>query len=408
MSFLFYFSVQPHKKIMSIKRNNLRIFDKIPIFIVENHNEVLEFVYRCLGSRHLPFSKNTMIHLDSHPDMTVPRDMPSEYVFDKEKLLDNISIENWIMPTCFAGHFNHLVWLKPHWANQIEDNDYQFVIGDYCGKIRVNSTLEYFLSEASYRPESDLCDNKLIDLNVRTLTDDFVGHENLLPFDNGAYMLDIDLDFFSTHNPFIKIYAEAKVYQRLKKIFAFTWPEQILPGDEILARTKDRENQLNALEKVFQYVATNGSLDEIIIPELLKPRWDEINELVTAVQAKYEDVDWTLIFDAGKFNNFYLSHTALTIETIDTGCTCDSTDLPHHESSTEEINELIDQFKQFIIKVKLPPTIITISRSSDDDYCPVEQVEDIQAKVLFALKEVYGDKLSDKPIHRYEDEEWNI
>ncbi len=292
---------------MSIKQNKLRTFDKIPIFIVENHNEVLEFVYRCLGSRHLPFNKNTMIHFDSHPDMTVPRNMPSEYVFNKEKLLSDVSIENWIMPTCYAGHFSHLVWLKPHWANQIKDNDYQFVIGDYCGNIRVNSTLEYFLSEASYRPESELSENKLIDLKVRTLSNDFVGHSELLPLsDNGVYMLDIDLDFFSTHNPFIKIFEKAAVYPKLKKIFAFSWPENLEQPDEVLAKVKDRENQLNELEKVFQYIAENGSFDGINVPDLLKPVWQQINDLVTDVQANYDDVNWTLIYDAGKLNIIFV------------------------------------------------------------------------------------------------------
>lgn len=285
---------------MSLKQNKLRTFEKIPIFIVENHNEVLEFVYRCLGSRHLPLNNNTIIHFDSHPDMTIPRNMPSEYVFNKEKLLEALSIENWIMPTCFAGHFSQLVWMKPYWAKQIDDNDYRLVIGDYCGNIRVNSTLEYFLSEGSYRPESDLSENKLIDLKVRTLSNDFVGHSDLLPSDNRVYMLDVDLDFFSTHNPFLKIFEKAEVYQKLKKIFKFSWPEQLEQSDEILGKVKDRENQLNELDKVFQYVAENGSLVGMEIPEILKPVWCQINDLVTDVQASYNDVNWTLIYDAGK------------------------------------------------------------------------------------------------------------
>lgn len=291
---------------MSVKKNKLRTFERIPIFIVENHNEVLEFVYRCLGSRHLPLNNNTIIHFDSHPDMTIPRNMPSEYVFNKEKLLDALSIENWLMPTCFAGHFSQLVWMKPYWAKQIDENDYRLVIGDYCGNIRVNSTLEYFLSEGSYRPESDLSETKLIDLKVRTLSNDFVGHSDLLPSDSSAYMLDVDLDFFSTHNPFLKIFEKAEVYQKLKKIFIFSWPEQREQSDEILVKVKDRENQLNELEKVFQYIAENGSLVGMDCPEILKPVWCQINDLVTDVQASYNEVNWTLIYDAGKFQFYVL------------------------------------------------------------------------------------------------------
>lgn len=290
---------------MSVKQNKLRVFEEIPIFIVENHNEVLEFIYRCLGSRHLPFTNNTIIHFDSHPDMTIPRNMPSEYVFDKEKLMDTLSIENWIMPACFAGHFNQLVWMKPHWAKQIKDNDYQFVIGDYCGNIKVNSNLEYFLSEGSYRPECELSENKLIDLKVRTLTNDFVGHSELLPSTN-IYILDIDLDFFSTHNPFLKIYEKAKVYEKLKKIFAFSWPAQLDQAEEILAKVKDRENQLDELEKVFKYVSENGNLKGLKIPQRLELIWGQITDLITDVQTYYNDINWTLIYDAGKLCYLFL------------------------------------------------------------------------------------------------------
>lgn len=96
-----------------------RAFSKVPIFIVEDHHDVLTFLYRCIGSRHLPLRGNTIIHFDSHPDMCIPKHMPAGYVFNKEDLLDSISIENWMMPTVFAGHVERIVWIKPEWANQM-------------------------------------------------------------------------------------------------------------------------------------------------------------------------------------------------------------------------------------------------------------------------------------------------
>lgn len=94
---------------------------------------------------------------------------------------------------------------------------------------------------------------------------------------------------------------------------------------------------------------------------------------------------------------------------VGTGCTCDNdADLPDHESSPQEIFSLIEQFKKFLQELQLPPTIVTISRSSYDDYCPADQVEDIQSKVLAALKEVYGEKLTGQPIYHYQDQDWDI
>lgn len=184
----------------------LRKFPKIPVFIVENHNDVLEFIYRCLASRHLPFKNNKIIHFDSHPDMTIPKYMPAEYVMDKIKLIDSLSIENWLMPTVYAGHFDQLIWIKPEWAKQIENGLHQFFIGDYNGVIRVNSNLEYFLSEGSYRPRHDLNNQKLVNLKVLELNDEQMGIMNSQEIfvdhvegEQYSYILDIDLGLCSLH-----------------------------------------------------------------------------------------------------------------------------------------------------------------------------------------------------------------
>ncbi|XP_015188449.1 PREDICTED: UPF0489 protein C5orf22 homolog isoform X1 [Polistes dominula] len=111
--------------------SHLRYFSSVPIHIVENHDEVLPFIYRCIGSRHLPFNGNIFIHLDSHPDMLISKYMPAENVWDKEKLFADISIENWIMPAVYAGHFRYLIWVKPPWAKQLPDGVLEFFIGKH-------------------------------------------------------------------------------------------------------------------------------------------------------------------------------------------------------------------------------------------------------------------------------------
>jgi len=44
-------------------------------------------------------------------------------------LFSSISIENWIMPACYAGHISRIVWVKKEWSTQISDGEYIFAIG---------------------------------------------------------------------------------------------------------------------------------------------------------------------------------------------------------------------------------------------------------------------------------------
>lgn len=86
-----------------------RKFQRIPIFIADYHNDVLEFIFRCLATRHLPLENNILIHFDSHPDMVISREIPASASFDKETMLAELSIENWIMPACYAGKIKIIV-----------------------------------------------------------------------------------------------------------------------------------------------------------------------------------------------------------------------------------------------------------------------------------------------------------
>lgn len=109
--------------------------------------------------------------------------------------------------------------------------------------------------------------------------------------------------------------------------------------------------------------------------------WSKVCDLSRAVLRHYtnKEVDWNSIHDAG--------------------CTCDNTDLPHHVSNDKEIENMMNvYFRSFLESLPSPPTIVTISRSSQDDYCPPEQVESIQSSVIEELKRVFE---IDQPILQY-------
>lgn len=372
-----------------------RTFPKVPIFVVEDHHDVLTFLYRCLGSRHLPLHGNKIIHFDSHPDLCIPKHMPAAYVFNKEDLLDSISIENWLIPTVFAGHVERIVWVRPTWSDQIPKGKFQFNVGEFEGSIRTDSTLEYFVSEGCYQPEENLENKKPLKLEVCAI-DEYSPADDAEDLKDG-YILDVDLDYFSTHNPFLKIYDKVGLYDKLKEIFISPELADSTESDlEKLQRiAKNREEKLEFLESMFLYLEEVGNLKHFLvdyqqeISEEYTQLLAKVSSLVTLLKKEYaeEEIDWSMIYDAG--------------------CTCDITDLPHHESTREEIVTMIGQFESFLARLPAPPTVVTVSRSSEDDYTPADQVEIIQELVLAALKKSLRAEL-DEPILYYKDQEFKL
>lgn len=55
------------------------------------------------------------------------------------------------------------------------------------------------------------------------------------------------------------------------------------------------------------------------------------------------------------------------------GCTRDQGGLPYHISSEEEIRNLIKSFSK-LLRTLPTPVLVTVSRSTDDGYCPPDQV----------------------------------
>jgi hypothetical protein len=43
------------------------------LFAEEDHHDVLPHIYKAIGAKYLPLEKNTLVHLDSHPDLLIPK-----------------------------------------------------------------------------------------------------------------------------------------------------------------------------------------------------------------------------------------------------------------------------------------------------------------------------------------------
>ncbi|XP_059671252.1 UPF0489 protein C5orf22 homolog [Gavia stellata] len=427
----------------------LRAYPALPVWVVEDHQDVLPFIYRAIGSKHLPASNISFVHLDSHPDLLIPVNMPADTVFDKEALFSELSIENWIMPAVYAGHISQVVWLHPPWAQQISEGKHNFLIGKDISTttIRVTGTDHYFLSDGLYVPADQLENQKPLNLHVILInptevsnsqeengevasakrlklhTDDIASTasacSSVAPGDfdhpslktkevqnasalnkaetlsecsasssfrnskcpikevvkdvcqvlqkGNAYVLDIDLDFFSVKNPFKEMYTQTE-YELLQELYNFKKPHRNATEEGLLDCVENRVHQLEDLEAAFADLCDNDD-EETLQKWASYPGMKPLVQLVHSLKTRMESPDYEMVHQAG--------------------LTCDYMELPHHVSTEEEIEGLIQSLK-VLLKDMPKPTLVTVARSSLDEYCPSEQVDIIQAKVLNLLGSVYG------------------
>ncbi|XP_017014773.2 UPF0489 protein C5orf22 homolog [Drosophila takahashii] len=383
----------------SSSQNSLRKFQRIPVFIVDYHNDVLEFIYRCLATRHLPLANNTLVHFDSHPDLVIPRHIAASSTYEKETMLNELSIENWIMPTLYAGHFNRVVWLKNSWCQQLPTGRHDFKVGQKDDRIGVDCPLDYFIADGNYCTTEDLQEAKSVELQVHDADNENLNPNDFLAeSDSKGFVLDIDLDFFSTSNPFLEIYKDADCYNQLKEIFHFESVEKVKKSGtasiaDYLATADRRQTQLDALKTIFWHLEEERNFEGLEKPDetVVTPEvYAKIVKLAEQLQEKYPDdeIDWHLIFDSGS--------------------TTDNNGLPHHISTAEELETYFANFKRFLERLPIPPVAITMAHSAQDDYCPQDQVAFIEERVLRLLRDVFGDKLHEKAILHYMDDPWDV
>ncbi|XP_068197441.1 UPF0489 protein C5orf22 homolog isoform X1 [Antennarius striatus] len=413
-----------------------RSFQQLPVWIVEDHHDVVCHIYRTIASRHLPVKDIKMVHLDSHPDLLIPVNMSADTVFDKDKLFSELSIENWIMPMVYAGHVSDVAWLHPYWAQQIREGEHRMTVGRDVSTttIRVTSTDDYFLSDGLYVPEEQLENCKHLRLNVVRVSPVKASHsspsekkteedrvrwlakrsrlegddaaeasgserdqrcvdalqpaessnepnlgnddgstcyvvERLSAFlsDTESYILDIDLDFFSCKNPFKEMYTQEE-YAILKELYRFREPGPDPDQEELQECVDRRVHQLEDLEAAFADLLEDDG-EETVNRWAAQPGMASLAQLVSSLKLRNLSPDYEMVHQAG--------------------LTCDSVELPHHISTDEEIDRLVSAVHLFL-KALPKPTLVTMSRSSLDEYCPVEQVDSVQTKVLAVLESMYG------------------
>ncbi|XP_049455390.1 UPF0489 protein C5orf22 homolog isoform X2 [Epinephelus fuscoguttatus] len=352
-----------------------RSYKELPVWIVEDHHDVVRHIYRAIASRHLPLKNIKMVHLDSHPDLLIPVNMSADTVFDKDKLFSELSIENWIMPMVYAGHVSCVAWLHPYWAQQIREGEHRMAVGrdSSTTTIRVTSTDNYFLSDGLYVSEKQLENSKPLRLNVVKVNPVKPTHGSL-PGENVEE--DIERWFAKRAHTEYNTDGEASCSEPL-----LTCTDTLQPAEGSYRTGLENDDEEGSTTYIIKRISTFLSETE---PYILDIDLDFFS-CKNPFKELYTQEEYAILKELYNFRGPSLNAE----EVHQAGLTCDSVELPHHISTDKEIDTLISAVQLFL-KALPKPTLITMSRSSLDEYCPVEQVDSVQSRVLAVLESLYG------------------
>jgi len=147
------------------------------------------------------------------------------------------------------------------------------------------------------------------------------------------------------------------------------------------------------LIKIFD----EDAIDENLLKELkIEKNFQKILEFQESHKKKFDETVRKLrkIWDESSSNDDILTNLVKNckqrqeledFETIVSAA--ESLILPHHKSTKPELDKYLDQFQNFIKNLNILPKFITIARSSDDEYCPEDQVLGIEDRVLKIIEE---------------------
>mmetsp|Transcript_16882 Transcript_16882/g.19153 ORF Transcript_16882/g.19153 Transcript_16882/m.19153 type:complete len:341 (+) Transcript_16882:192-1214(+) len=322
-------------------------------------------------------------------------------VYNTEKLyealeLSQSGIAEFITPAVYAGHINCMTWIRPPWSNQIRDGIHNFEVGKHrsSGMLRVSCPEPYFADEGFYVKPGSFVTFESLRLVVGELEQ---VSETISPIQS-PWILDICLDYFSVNNPFLKEYEKRvgkESTNKLRQLFStkLKWRELEekrigngpgYPEYESDTINQKREKQMfeKCIDSLFTSIEESHNAAKVF-------KLSDYQSIIDELALFYRDGDSikTVLIQ------FIESLILLPKESVKLAQLAGSmADLPEHETDMKKIDKMVESLEAFL-KPHCAPKIITIARSSSDeyDYTPVDQVGGILHSVINMIQRLYGD-----------------
>ncbi|CEG46435.1 Uncharacterised protein family UPF0489 [Plasmopara halstedii] len=258
------------------------------VVIVDDHHHCLPDIHLAIRQHCLPFSHIHVIHVDAHPDLSFSANIDTNVIFDPEKLYDTLDesiagIAEFLLPLVFAGHVNQITWLKPSWATQMPCGAFQKLkVGrrNLNGAMGVTCGLPHFVEDELYCSVEEMnpSSTKAWDLFVTEMKSSFDDGATVATnaistarTNTEAFILDIDLDYFSTWNPFrkgLEMHIDHAAMKIVTQVFTSV-RYKVTPLDSMQPKQRDFErrefglwmNRLEAADKM-ENASKRGNLNE--------------------------------------------------------------------------------------------------------------------------------------------------
>ena len=217
--------------------------------IVDDHCDIIPFLFSCWKAKKIELNNNIFIHFDSHPDLIPPNSLSIKDYCNQQKIYETLEqeggISEFILPLFINNHINKVIWIHQFWCLQfLEDGNKSYFIGDNQDGIASVSLKEsYYFDEGLVFLSEELQFKKQIEFFTYTNTNVELFSDISSPPPPSSslssveitttpisWILDICLDYFTVSNPFflqleshleglISTFSVQDIYQSIQLMF---------------------------------------------------------------------------------------------------------------------------------------------------------------------------------------------
>lgn len=337
--------------------------DAPEVVVCGPHDRALAHWIAAVASGRLPREGVTIVHIDAHPDLSLPRaPFPRGFRDDARAVLAHTHIASFQLAAVRMGFVDEIVWLRPRWAETFPDGPRTFQMGELAsGQLAVDDPSDHYVLDEGWAPSSALRDVQPVRFRVMPL--DAAAQQGLVAA--SPVILDIDLDVFATRNPYADRLRRAGFtdadLDALRRIFA--------PGG--LALASDPMTRVAEVRALTEAVAALANGEWTSLPSALVVFWrrgigpgDLMTLYAITGRASVSAASLDVLFEDAR-------------QVIG---------LPERAADPTEIAATAQQIRALLETGALRPALVTIARSVGDGFTPREAWPQIEWSLLSALQ----------------------